>query len=404
MKQYFNIQTLIACLCCILVALSFNSCLSDGDETISLEFGNPKKILVGQWIITNIGSKGGSSSGQAPKGWKPGTKIHFYDDGTYTDSGDGGNKHHPWIVRGSEPVWRGITLDGDDFDFVYWGDGGGEISYKDPSGPTWIVGFNPTNENDNISEEETEPEEIWEDNLMVTNVTISFFDSNDNLIDKDTYSMEYYDDGRIKTYSRNNDAVSGSVWKSYCYMYKYSYTSNSVTIKKEGIYYDTSNSSVTLPLNNNGYVSKYVKYDEEGFACSVYTIDNEYLDVKPGVQWGKTYRPTDFSNFKYIDMNCFIYGDYGCIYIPELGDLAYSDEILSSFGLAGKIYGLILKEDGLGIKGHDKKWRPFEGKFDYEFISEGNTMTVKYNYYHGGEIYQKKIISYEYEKMKILQN
>ena len=99
----------------ILFALVFvmTSCLSDGDETVSLEFANVKKMIVGEWVLE-------SNSG-TPR------VLTFTDDGYYTDSSDGGTKKHPWRLASDysdgQPYYGGIYLDGVYYDIVSWGDG-----------------------------------------------------------------------------------------------------------------------------------------------------------------------------------------------------------------------------------------------------------------------------------------
>ena len=90
-------------------------CNSDGDETISLEYGNVKKMIVGEWVVI-----GGNTSG-TPR------ILTFTDDGYYTDSSDGGKRKHPWRLEGStnddSPYYGGIYLDGKHYGIDSLGDG-----------------------------------------------------------------------------------------------------------------------------------------------------------------------------------------------------------------------------------------------------------------------------------------
>ena len=97
----------------LILGQALTSCLSDGDETVSLEFANVKKMIVGEWVLE-------SNSG-TPR------VLTFTDDGYYTDSSDGGTKKHPWRLSSDysdgQPYYGGIYLDGVYYDIVSWGDG-----------------------------------------------------------------------------------------------------------------------------------------------------------------------------------------------------------------------------------------------------------------------------------------
>ena len=111
MKKYIINLNILAAL--LVFAFSFTSCLSDGDETVSLEFANVKKMIVGEWVLE-------SNSG-TPR------VLTFTDDGYYTDSSDGGTRKHPWRLASDysdgQPYYGGIYLDGVYYDIVSWGDG-----------------------------------------------------------------------------------------------------------------------------------------------------------------------------------------------------------------------------------------------------------------------------------------
>lgn len=92
---------------------SFTGCISDGDETISLEFANVKKMIVGEWVL--------ESANGTPR------VLTFTDDGYYTDSSDGGTKKHTWRLASDysdgSPYYGGIYLDGVYYEIVSLGDG-----------------------------------------------------------------------------------------------------------------------------------------------------------------------------------------------------------------------------------------------------------------------------------------
>jgi len=114
---------------------ALQDCNSNGDETISLEYGLVRKLIVGEWIVYGTFD----SDGDYVEGgkWDDGTILTFFDDGTYTDSSDGGTRKHTWRLDGSDddgPYYGGIYLDGTHYDFDSLGDGhwrlvgrGGEV-------------------------------------------------------------------------------------------------------------------------------------------------------------------------------------------------------------------------------------------------------------------------------------
>ena len=115
----------------MLLAVMVTGCLSDGDETVPLEYGNPKKIIIGTWRITKY--NGPSSGGHF--GFRQGTVLIFLSDGTFTSSP--GNDKYKWFLdtyKEGNPYSGGITLDGIVYKIISLGgnDGG--------RGGHWIVG------------------------------------------------------------------------------------------------------------------------------------------------------------------------------------------------------------------------------------------------------------------------
>ncbi len=104
---------------CILYMLtlffSMTGCSSDEDETIPLEYGSVRKMVLGKWVVT---SGNGSSTNRV---------LTFTSDGYYTDSSDGGTKKHSWKLSGSdsssEPYYGGIYLDDTYYDIKSLGEG-----------------------------------------------------------------------------------------------------------------------------------------------------------------------------------------------------------------------------------------------------------------------------------------
>ena len=92
------------------VVAMLQACVSDGDETIVLEFGNVKEMIVGKWKVKDSGEI-----------------LTFTNDGYYTDTSDGGTRKHTWRLdsdyRNGDPYYGGIYLDGTHYDIESLGNG-----------------------------------------------------------------------------------------------------------------------------------------------------------------------------------------------------------------------------------------------------------------------------------------
>ena len=108
MKRNSFILKLVAVL---LSAFTFTSCIDDGDETVSLEYGQVRKMIVGRWKINKI-QRGDADDwmGFRIRDWEPGTTLIFFDDGTYKDSSDKSDgRLHEFGVRDA-PASDGKSL------------------------------------------------------------------------------------------------------------------------------------------------------------------------------------------------------------------------------------------------------------------------------------------------------
>ncbi|MDY6248666.1 MAG: hypothetical protein SPL55_04445 [Prevotella sp.] len=256
MKKYIINLNILAAL--LVFAFSFTSCLSDGDETVSLEFANVKKMIVGEWVLE-------SNSG-TPR------VLIFTDDGYYTDSSDGGTKKHPWRLASDysegQPYYGGIYLDGVYYDIVSWGDGhwrlkdkngkildfsrdGGtdsndstnDVSSSDyvdlglPSGTLWathnVGATKPEEVGDFFAWGETEPKDVYNyENYKYGR----YYYTKYNLVDNKA-ELDFEDDAayvnwgkqwRMPTFNQIKELVDGCTWSftmqemwndSHTYMY-----------------------------------------------------------------------------------------------------------------------------------------------------------------------------------------
>ena len=125
MKQIKFINILLS----MLLAVMFISCLSDGDETVSLEYGNPKKVIIGTWKVTKY------TPGCGDFKFKSGTNLVFSNDGTFKSSSD--DIIHKWVLgdyKNGEPYYGGIYFDDIYYDIIsLGGDENGRHGH-------WVVG------------------------------------------------------------------------------------------------------------------------------------------------------------------------------------------------------------------------------------------------------------------------
>lgn len=244
----------------ILFALVFvmTGCLSDGDETVSLEFANVKKMIVGEWVLE-------SNSG-TPR------VLTFTDDGYYTDSSDGGTKKHPWRLASDysdgQPYYGGIYLDGVYYDIVSWGDGHWRL--KDRNGK--ILDFSRDGGTENNGDDEGNAS----DNSKTTRLkSITHYDG----YSTESGSLTYDEAGRIIRY----DLVEGS--KKYTFYYSYVRTGE---IKHSSTY--NSSQSIIYTINNGKMVKKVVKDGSlDRIVCNYTYKNNKLAERKEVYESGHSY-------------------------------------------------------------------------------------------------------------------
>lgn len=110
----------------ILFALVFvmTSCLSDGDETVSLEFANVKKMIVGEWCVEGVYTENNNGSLSPVNSNLVGSLLTFDEDGFYTDSSTGGI--YRWLldsnVNDNKPYYGDIRLNNKYYEIVSLGE------------------------------------------------------------------------------------------------------------------------------------------------------------------------------------------------------------------------------------------------------------------------------------------
>lgn len=231
------------------LAILMVSCNKEGDETISLEYGNPRKMIIGEWVVTKCQKKYDDGRIEEVSNDRWVNKIFtFFDNGTYTDSSDNSKKHKWQLTSNNEdgPYYGGISLDGTSYDIVSLGNGHwilgkpGEGNYN--YGWYWELdkGFSPAGEENGNSTDK-----------IVKIVRTE----EEKLLEAVTHSFGYDNRGRISRYT----VVDGRVLADYNYSYE------AQTLRISG-----SDSYVGY-LNSNGYL-----YKSDGIVLGA-TYDAEYL-------------------------------------------------------------------------------------------------------------------------------
>lgn len=326
MKKTLYIFSLLTAL---LAMMTLSGCNSDGDETISLEYGNPKKMIVGKWKLGSIYRyvNGTPQQGLSYGKWQIGTVLVFFDDGTYTDSSDNGKGKHRWRLKGdsseSEPYYGGISLDNDDYDIGsfgkgHWvliprGDNSGGSGYDDGDDDNdnrWHLGWDKNDDNDDENDDNNggkDPDQqptTPEINTLIKKI----IKKNSNGYNQ-TWEFAYDNNRRV------------TKMKTDYFTFSYTYQGDQINVSGYG-------SGITASLNNAGYIISAIAkqsnmkttytYDSNGFLKkahnSYFDFEVQYKDgiLKSVVQKDNfgtnnyTYEGSINKNNANLDLNCFI--------------------------------------------------------------------------------------------------
>lgn len=318
MKRKYNTITMLFAL---LAMLCLAGCNSDGDETIALEYGSPKKMIVGQWKLGEIYRyvNGTRSPGTSYGNWRPGVLLIFYSDGYYTDSSDGGRTRHRWTLgndyREGEPYYGGITLDDEDFGIDYLGPehwvlipGGGGYDDDDHHEGHWILGWDKDDDDDDGGDEplpDPEPQPEPQPDLIKKVVK-----TNGNGYTS-TWEFTYDSQYRVST------------MKTDYFTFSFSYpTETQINVRGYGSGITAtldSRGRITSLLNNGLNATATYSYDTQGYLKEAqtpwYRYNVEFADgsLNSVTQSGSTYATMNYtyersviSNDANLDLNCFI--------------------------------------------------------------------------------------------------
>lgn len=336
----------------LFAATALTSCLSEGDETIALENGQPKELIKrGNWRIKEW--KGNPPEGL---GWKIDDVFKFEDDGTLRKWPKDGKKHRwHWIVdpdngggSGSSKTPKGINID-DEYEFGWdsWGRGHWVIYYPrtNPDHPSWVIDFGGEDDNEEYFGEPDEPEEepeveepeVEEPTNIVKRIIVKRDDK-----ERERYDFSYDDKWRIAKVILNNKEV-------FCYKYDTDYVA--ITNEKDYLFFGTHLNEKGLAYDakfEKGYLAAYDKF-------LTWSIDD--------TMWNYSYVGNFFCKFsKYktntnIDLNCFINGYFDYHHYTPI-------TLLAPFGFLGPRHPYLLAE--IGREGYDIAYKYHSYELDKE--------------------------------------
>lgn len=350
-KPLQNRHFLTALVLLILSQLVFTSCQDSGDETISLEFGSPKKMIIGQWRITGVQNNPGAIT-FAFSGWKEGTLLSFYNDGTYTDSSDGGDTRHIWRLgtdADDVPYTGGIDLDRYGFGIGSLGPGGWVLEYPRGSGgndvPGWVIGLDK--ENDDPDGTSMEPDSQPSKYGYRVNKVERYWASTSP---SETYTISYGNNGTPNGITTPRGSYNWTIAKNTLTLLdaKTRKTLKTCTLNSNSQYIVRE---VGADASANGYTA-VMEYGGNGYLrtmnCNINNVDETWtfsdeggysLSIKETLgsnSWASIFSyHFNGDNDSNIDLNPFI---------KTLLRDVYLNDVLSPFGFYGQRYPLIASE------------------------------------------------------------
>lgn len=340
----------------IMSIFSLMGCNSDGNETISLEYGNAKKMVVGQWIIGDITRSGNYSSDFVFRDWSPGTWLVFFDDGTYSDSSDGGKTPHQWVLTGtsddSTPYYGGIELEGKEFGIGNLGPDSWILRYPKGAGdgdiPGWELGLDKESDDPGAKPfEPLEPEPVVEKRYLVKEINmisqgVSYYSSR-------TWYFTYDEKDRIEHFwCVLNDYGRNEFSSTYSYDAEEVHVENDSEGTFVGIGNFLSESDLRIQsfyrIGLSSHLKYGISYTADGYLSEISLWDNNKSIVKlqyvngniallnKPIRWAVISEELNDAN---IDLNCFISGFIIDYYYSHVA-------IFEPFGFLGKKSKLLL--------------------------------------------------------------
>ena len=308
---YFSLLSVL-----LILGQALTSCLSDGDETVSLEFASAKKMIVGRWKLSAFDKDDTKQTVRKFPfaNWKvPGTELTFYDDGTYYDSSDGGKKTHRWRLgpdgdSDSKPYYGNIYLDDNDFYIYTLGPGRWKLGYDpddDDDGHIWTLGFD---KDESAEIEEPDPEPETEERYLVSSIKrVVKSPYGNSLNSQSDYWFDYDGKGRItfvKSEGENKVFLQAN-------QYRYDDEKNEIIVDDRGSYFNGMRAKLSdgkiATINFDGVGSDF-GYDNAGYlqfargsSAKPKWADGNLVSIS-----NYSFAYTDEKNNANLDLNYFI--------------------------------------------------------------------------------------------------
>ena len=292
--------SLFAFLAIVLSVFTFDSCIDEGDETITLEYGKVRNLSRGRWRIRKV-------YGTLPNNIRTHFVVNYimavdYSDYYYYIIYD---NYDNYLRKGrltlyefesnSNP-YRGM-IDNIPFEIVWLSDV--RWKWRDPNDQNgWYVEFEKDGELDTVSSPPTE--------YRVKTITkIMRYDT--KTIETSIYSFSYDNQGRVIKYEWN---INNSGYNRI-YTMSYSYGTNTVNAS---LTFNNYKTTWNASLNNDDAIMRVSSGDKN----TTFSYDGGYLSTaksNPNINWSSIKRGFlgeywigygNENNDSNIDFNCFI--------------------------------------------------------------------------------------------------
>ena len=364
--------------------LCMTACNKDGDETIALEFGNVKKMIVGKWKVEGSGEV-----------------FTFTDDGYYNKSSDGGTRKYTWRLDSdysSGPYFGGIYLDGTHYDIESMGKNYWRIVDKDKH--TLVLIRDDKEGSDSDTSSDNKPDSGGKGKLVSqikcyingSNLgsIIFYYDKNNRVVSADYgryvevcgptgFHVFYNISGNTMTLSscpsgQSSNAVPGV---------DYDDGMGKGTLNNMGLlteeYFENSTSEINsgkysicrYEHNSKGQCTSYTWYENPsvsyGGTCT-YTWENDCIVRITGNPGGANYGDPSYTNIENkanIDLNYLIYDQ---MYAEDIFGLALCGYISTKQKYLLKKVDWTLDKDGYPVKAEYEENYGKKEIYTYEIV------------------------------------
>lgn len=292
-----EINKLTNLLLLLFITIAAISCNKDGNETIVLEFGNPQKLIIGSWVITNCQKiyKDGRTETADNNVWRN-RVLTFSDNGTYTDSQKQGQTFN-WKLTGykeGEPFTGGIYLEDIICDIISLTTGKWIIQMPGEDNYDWLYEMDKEG-SPSGNEGSTVNPPVITNGLISQIIATTHYNFGD--ISTDNYKFSYDNEKRIKNFTVNNNS----------YFYEYSLNQINVSGSSNLIAYTDKNGNIIKVLNPNNKELLKVSYDINGYLKKIneQTCEYEGTNIIQYAPFTFSYNLSE-TNDSNIDLNCLV--------------------------------------------------------------------------------------------------